>query len=80
MCNLINTHTHTHTQKITAKEAPLHNFLSATHLVKHVALPAREAAPVGEDHQRQALVVDVLDRLSCFVRAVGVPHTARLLR
>mmetsp|Transcript_25199 Transcript_25199/g.62412 ORF Transcript_25199/g.62412 Transcript_25199/m.62412 type:complete len:221 (+) Transcript_25199:3771-4433(+) len=44
------------------------------HLFKHVPLSAREAAPVGEDHQRQLLLVDVGYALCRLVRAVGVPH------
>lgn len=49
-----------------------------THLVKHVALSARKAAPVSEDDQWQTLVVDVLDGLSSLVCAVRVPDTTGL--
>lgn len=48
------------------------------YLVEHVALPPREATPVGEDNKRQPLVVDVLDRLSGLVGAVGEPDSTGL--
>mmetsp|Transcript_32537 Transcript_32537/g.76881 ORF Transcript_32537/g.76881 Transcript_32537/m.76881 type:complete len:779 (-) Transcript_32537:4324-6660(-) len=49
------------------------------HLLVHVLAPAREAAPVGEDEQRQALaLVEVLDGLRRLVGAVGVPDLPRL--
>ena len=48
------------------------------HLVEHVLHAAREAAPVGEHHDGQALVAEVLDGLCRLVRRVRVPHLARL--
>mmetsp|Transcript_8566 Transcript_8566/g.34862 ORF Transcript_8566/g.34862 Transcript_8566/m.34862 type:complete len:314 (-) Transcript_8566:5775-6716(-) len=48
-------------------------------LAEHVAEATREAAEIGEHHERQALLVEVvyhLHRLACAVRE---PHGARLL-
>mmetsp|Transcript_49135 Transcript_49135/g.139167 ORF Transcript_49135/g.139167 Transcript_49135/m.139167 type:complete len:1351 (-) Transcript_49135:2919-6971(-) len=47
-------------------------------LVEHVALAAREAAPVGEDHARQVLRVEVVDGLRGLVGRVREPDAARL--
>lgn len=38
-----------------------------------------EAPPVGKDHQRQLLPVEVFDGLCCFIGRVWEPHLARLL-
>lgn len=43
-------------------------------LAKHVAHAAREAAPIGKDHQRQLLAVHVANGLRSLERRVGVPH------
>ncbi|PNY27761.1 Uncharacterized protein TCAP_02317 [Tolypocladium capitatum] len=49
-------------------------------LVEHVALTAREASPVGQDHQRQLLaVVEVVDGLRRLEGRVGVPHATGLV-
>mmetsp|Transcript_33163 Transcript_33163/g.74909 ORF Transcript_33163/g.74909 Transcript_33163/m.74909 type:complete len:951 (+) Transcript_33163:310-3162(+) len=48
-------------------------------LARHVARPAAEPTPVGEDDERQVLApAEVLDRLGRLVRAVRVPHLSRL--
>lgn len=44
------------------------------HLLVHLAHAAREAAPIGENEQREALALKVLHRLRCLVRARRVPH------
>mmetsp|Transcript_156783 Transcript_156783/g.500284 ORF Transcript_156783/g.500284 Transcript_156783/m.500284 type:complete len:550 (+) Transcript_156783:401-2050(+) len=49
------------------------------HLCEHVAGATREATPVCEDDQGQALAaVEVPDRLRCLVGGVWVPHLAGL--
>ena len=43
------------------------------YFVEHVAHPAGEAAPVGEDKDRQLLAAGVADGLRGLKRRVGVP-------
>ena len=49
------------------------------HLIVHVLHPAGKAAPIGENHQRQLLVVEVLDGLGGLVGRIGIPHLTGLL-
>jgi len=48
------------------------------HLVEHVALAAREAAPVGQDEDGQVLAVEVAHSLRRLEGRVRVPDLARL--
>mmetsp|Transcript_4858 Transcript_4858/g.16793 ORF Transcript_4858/g.16793 Transcript_4858/m.16793 type:complete len:800 (+) Transcript_4858:112-2511(+) len=47
-------------------------------LARHVARPAAEPSPVGEDDGWQPFAVEVPERLRRLVRAVGEPHLASL--
>jgi hypothetical protein len=47
------------------------------HHLQHVAHATREAAPVGQNHQRQLLSPRVADGLRRLERRVGVPHLMR---
>ena len=46
--------------------------------IQQISLPTREAAPVGQDDQRQALLVHLLNRVRRFQGAVWVPDLASL--
>lgn len=39
----------------------------------------REASPVGKDHQRQPLPVEVVDGLGCLIGRIREPHLTSLL-
>lgn len=56
------------------------SFVTLLYLVEHVALATGKASPVGEHHQRQPFVVQVLNGLGGLVRAIGVPDATGLQR